>query len=353
MTDGSRPPTLGECRGRRAGSLVAALAVAGAELPAAALFAVLLAAPPAAGSVVTLTAVRDNTLFEDAAGSLSNGSGPAIFAGENSDGLIRRALVKFDAQGAIPEGALITNATITLNVSNVSDVTPRVFTLHRMKKDWGEGTSFGTGGAGAPATANDATWLCTFYPAAMWTQPGGDFEATAGATQLVGGVGTCSWSAPALAADVQAWRDGAVPDYGWCIVGDESGPGTARRFDSRENAVAANRPTLTVTYTLLAGVEDPRGVAGIVVEPCRPNPSTGAMCIRFALPARAHVELTVHDVLGRRVATVTDRTFAEGVHDVAWDGGPLHGPALGNGVYFIRTSVDGRFASVRRWVRVE
>jgi hypothetical protein len=81
MTDGSRPPTLGECRGRRAASLVAALAVAGAELPAAALFAVLLAAPPAAGSVVTLTAVRDNTLFEDAAGSLSNGSGPAIFAG--------------------------------------------------------------------------------------------------------------------------------------------------------------------------------------------------------------------------------------------------------------------------------
>jgi hypothetical protein len=65
------------------------------------------------------------------------------------------------------------------------------------------------------------------------------------------------------------------------------------------------------------------------------------------------VELTVHDVLGRRVATVTDRSFAEGVHAVAWEGGPLHGPALGSGVYFIRISVDGRVAAVQSWVRLE
>ena len=35
--------------------------------------------------------------------------------------------------------------------------------LHDTLQDWGQGTSFQSGGMGAAATQNDATWLYTFY----------------------------------------------------------------------------------------------------------------------------------------------------------------------------------------------
>ena len=73
---------------------------------------------PATADVVTLTAVRDNTLFQDAAGSLSSGAGTAIFAGRNNQNLGRRALVRFDVEASIPSGAVISNVVLTLNVSN-------------------------------------------------------------------------------------------------------------------------------------------------------------------------------------------------------------------------------------------
>lgn len=329
----------GKVTGWRAAPVLAGLLAAGAL--------------PAAADVVTMAAAGDNTLFEDSSGLLSNGAGPVMFAGRNNQNLVRRALVRFDVEGSVPSGAVISSVVLTLNVSNVSDPTPRVFTIHRVQKEWGEGTSTGTGGAGAPATTGDATWLHRFYPETLWTSPGGDFEPIPDASQLLGDVGPYSWSAPPMASDVQAWCDGVVPNYGWIVLGDETASGAARRFDSRENAVAGNRPTLTVTYSVTTAVGDGGALEDIVLGPCRPNPSTGPLGVRFSLPASARVELAVLDVLGRRVGIVTDRRFAAGVHDAAWDGRGLDGRTLRSGVYFLRLSVNGRPVGTRRWVRLE
>lgn len=339
MRDGRDLPVRPKARGRRVAPVIAALLAAGPG--------------PAAAEVVTLTAVRDNTLFEDPTGSLSNGAGPVLFAGKNSQNLIRRALVRFDVAGSIPSGAVISSVVLTLNVSNVSDVTPRIFTIHRLQKDWGEGTSTGTGGGGAPATTGDATWLCTFHPGTPWANAGGDFEPIADASQLLGDVGSYSWSAPPMASDVQAWHDGVVPNDGWIIAGDETAAGTARRFDSRENPVAANRPTLTVTYSVPTGVWDGGVLDGVTLGPCRPNPGSGPTLLQFSLPASARVELVVHDVRGRRIATVADRTFPAGVHEVAWEGRGLDGRAMESGVYFLTLSVNGHPVATRRWARLE
>jgi hypothetical protein len=55
-------------------------------------------AHPAASEVVTLTAVRDNTLIESATGSLSNGAGTLLFTGRTaqSSGAVRRGILAFD-----------------------------------------------------------------------------------------------------------------------------------------------------------------------------------------------------------------------------------------------------------------
>ncbi len=88
----------------------------------------------------------------------------------------------FDVAGNVPAGSIIQSATLTLNMSRTK-VGAMTFDLHRLTFDWGEGTSNADGqeGGGDLPTANDATWIHTFYPGSFWTNAGGDFSSTTSA----------------------------------------------------------------------------------------------------------------------------------------------------------------------------
>ncbi|MBZ0267226.1 hypothetical protein K8I85_03660, partial [bacterium] len=60
-----------------------------------------------------------------------------------------------------------------------------------------------------------------------------------------------------------------------------------------------------------------------------------ATSLRYALPARGPVRVTVHDVSGRRIAVLEDAVREGGVHGVAWDG-RVDGRPVAGGVYFVR-----------------
>jgi hypothetical protein len=199
---------------------------------------------------VSLEPVRDNTIYEEGA-SLSNGAGQHLFAGVPGEPGRRRGLVRFDVAGAgIPLGATIDSVKVTLSMSRTS-AGPKTVSLHRVTADWGEGTSvasMGEGG-GAPAAAGDATWLHRFFDGSRWTTPGGDYSSTASAGTSVGAAGLYRWgSTSRLVADVESWLTAPAGNLGWIVVGDESGTGTAKRFDSRQNADVSKRPKLTVYF---------------------------------------------------------------------------------------------------------
>ena len=203
-----------------------------------------------AGATRQIPAMKDNTLFDVLADTLSsNGAGPYLFVGDNSQGNTRRALLQFAVADSLPAGATIDSVELRLNSSQAQNTSPRIITAHRLLADWGEGTSFASGGAGARPSAGDATWLHRFFPDQSWAFPGGDFEAAASASVQVTGTGFYSWRRAALTADVQAWYDQPGSNRGWILLGDESAVSTARRFDSRENAAPANRPVLIIHFT--------------------------------------------------------------------------------------------------------
>ncbi len=52
----------------------------------------------------------------------------------------------------------------------------------------------------------------------------------------------------ALTADAQSWVNNPSSNFGWCVLGNESAPGTAKRFDTRENSNPNHVPTLQVNY---------------------------------------------------------------------------------------------------------
>jgi hypothetical protein len=50
----------------------------------------------------------------------------------------------------------------------------------------------------------------------------------------------------------------------------------------------------------------------------------------------------VHDVAGRLVRTLADRSFAPGEYAVTWDGADDGGRQVARGVYFARIEFSGR-----------
>ena len=86
-------------------------------------------------------------------------------------------------------------------------------------------------------------------------------------------------------------------------------------------------------------------------EGASPNPARGATQLSFALAREAHVSLAIHDVHGRRVATLANGRFAAGSHSLQWEGLDDSGRAVATGLYFARFEGDGVRES-RRVVRV-
>jgi hypothetical protein len=261
-------------------------------VPSALLVLLILLSSAVARAQVTavLHPSKDNTLYFDPSGGLSNGAGPTLFAGVTAIGDSRRAVLAFDVAGAIPAGSTIVSAQLTMTVNMTISGSVAMF-LHALQADWGEGrsdTGPSGGGAGMPATAGDATWIHTFFPGSVWTPAGGDFVSAPSASTSVGGAGAWSWTGGQMVADVQGWLDTPSTNYGWLMKSDELSVFTTKRFASREEPDISIRPTLVVTFmasTAAATVTSGTGCAiaanappftlGTTSPPSINNPSFG------------------------------------------------------------------------------
>lgn len=197
----------------------------------------------------TLSAEADNTLYEDNSGGFSNGSGNYFFAGKTNIGYKRRGLIRFAADTKIPPGAVITGVTLRLYMSRTISLSETV-SLHKVTAEWGEGASVALGneGSGTSPEQNDATWIHSRYPDVFWNNPGGDYSAAASAVSSINSTGYYSWSSSQMISDVQNWINNPCTEYGWILIGNEVTTANSKRFDTRENFIAANRPVLIVQY---------------------------------------------------------------------------------------------------------
>jgi len=81
---------------------------------------------------------------------------------------------------------------------------------------------------------------------------------------------------------------------------------------------------------------------GFRLEQNYPNPFNPTTTIRYALPVRSHVMLTVFDALGQQVANLVDAMEEPGEHNVGFDGN-----GLATGVYFYRLRA-GEYLTTKR-----
>jgi spore coat protein A len=225
---------------------------------------------------VTLTPSHDTSLYGgDDEVDFGNGAGTGLFAGNNNNLEARRALIQFDLAQSIPPGSTVISAVLHLVVTRAQPGGANL-ELHRLTVSWGEGATRapGEGGGGTPAAFGDATWSHRMFPSTPWSNPGGDFFASASATAMVGDEGTLAeWSDPALSDDISRWLADPTTNFGWIVLGPANSP--SKKFGSRE-AQSGARPQLTVTFKPPASPVGAccaaRGACGYALDP-------GAACL--------------------------------------------------------------------------
>ncbi len=78
-----------------------------------------------------------------------------------------------------------------------------------------------------------------------------------------------------------------------------------------------------------------------------PNPFNPVTQIIYSLPEASHVEVSVYNIRGERVATLVNEAQEMGSHTVV-----LNAEKVGSGVYFIRMQA-GRIERMRKCVFVK
>ena len=87
------------------------------------------------------------------------------------------------------------------------------------------------------------------------------------------------------------------------------------------------------------------------LAPAFPNPSRDAASLEYTLSEPDHVELSVFDVRGSRVATLVDAPLPAGRHGASWDGRTVGGGTAAPGVYFVKLKAGSEIRT-RKLIRV-
>jgi len=197
----------------------------------------------------------------------------------------------------------------------------------------------------------DASFVDVECPSITVTAPNG------GESVIIGSDLDITWTASDNVAvtclDVLLSRNGSggpfvtlsscVPDtggYTWTVTGPVTTDALVKviAHDAAGNACEDVSDTTFAIGDVTGVAEAP--VTAFALRGIQPNPTRGSARVEFSVPTEAHVLITVFDMQGRAVATLADRTFAPGYHDVTWNGAG-DGSRLAAGIYLIRLQAPG------------
>ncbi len=182
--------------------------------------------------------------------------------------------------------------------------------------------AFGTGGAGLWSTAIIGTWNFTCND--IYGNEGGDYTGTLAGYKNTGG----NFTADPFFCDA-AGGVYTVMQQSNCLAANNSCGAEIGVFgEGCQTVSGAPDAALSPIFTLHGNV---------------PNPFNPRTEIRFSVPRTARVEVVIHDIAGRRVATlVSNGEYHAGEHQIPWNGIDHAGRHVPSGTYFYRVTTGGR-----------
>ena len=198
----------------------------------------------------SIPAEADATIFMDSDNAAGQGT---LWIGESSEGLSRRALVRFDLSN-LPTNAVILEARLSLVVKAFpgNDLSVQV---HRLLSSWSEGSTLDNSGVGKAPASNDVTWRYRRFPDLPWGSPGGDFDSDTSATwQYTAGDtpdNPIHLAGPELAQDVQDWLTRPDLNFGWILVSGTVGKSAELALADLTARSSNSFPHLFLDYSLV------------------------------------------------------------------------------------------------------
>jgi len=86
-----------------------------------------------------------------------------------------------------------------------------------------------------------------------------------------------------------------------------------------------------------------------VLEQNYPNPFNPTTNIRYAIPGKEYVTLTVYDLLGNYITTLVQKTQSAGWYSIQWNGMDQKHQQVGTGMYLYRIEA-GQYRSVKKMI---
>ncbi len=142
--------------------------------------------------------------------------------------------------------------------------------------------------------------------------------------------GTFDWTAPSS-------QTGNVKLYVAGLQGNKSGPNTQLILESSELVTDVREdgsPGVPKYYKLSNNF---------------PNPFNPTTSIGFDLPRRSRVTIEIFNLLGQRIARLTDEEYPAGSHRVTWNGTSSDGQSVPTGIYLYRLEA-GDFIETKKMV---
>ena len=113
--------------------------------------------------------------------------------------------------------------------------------------------------------------------------------------------------------------------------------------------VGSNENTPNVIVVGILGIEDDVIPVKFAIHQNYPNPFNPITTLRYDLPEQTHVNITVYDMLGRKVMTILNEQQDPGYKSLIWDATNNYGKSVSAGIYLYRVQA-GEYMQTKKMV---
>ncbi len=79
-----------------------------------------------------------------------------------------------------------------------------------------------------------------------------------------------------------------------------------------------------------------------------PNPFNPSTTISFSLLEESKVSLTIYNLKGQKIKTLTNNSYQKGNHSTIWNGDDESGESVSSGIYYYKLNVNGKTEAVNK-----
>ncbi len=83
-----------------------------------------------------------------------------------------------------------------------------------------------------------------------------------------------------------------------------------------------------------------------------PNPFNPTTSIKFGLPTKSHVSITVYNLLGQEITSLVNEELSAGTHTTEWNGRDKSNTEVASGIYFYKL-IAGDFVDTKKMMLVK